>query len=88
MDAKTELIVNVLEEYKAKLSEHVANYLAQDLEAFMEGFEYMQAGIDSGDSNLVIKGNVIIQRVLGREPQFTNQEEFDELMESEESFKL
>ena len=46
----------------------------------------MDEGLKKGDSNLVIQGNVIIQRELGREVQFTNQEEFDELMFSDEDF--
>jgi hypothetical protein len=49
----------------------------------MAGFDYMKMGLSENDPNLVIKGNVVIQRVLGREPQFTNQEEFDELMDSD-----
>lgn len=49
----------------------------------MAGFADMQQGLASGDSNLVIRGNVTIQKVLGREPQFTNRKEFDELMESD-----
>ena len=49
----------------------------------MCGFDFMNQGIASGDSDLVIKGNVVIQRVLGREPQFINQKEFDDLMESD-----
>jgi len=48
----------------------------------------MQQGLSSGDSNLVIKGNVVIQRVLGREPQFTNQDEFDALMDSDVALQL
>ena len=48
----------------------------------------MNAGLQSGDSNLVIKGNVMIQRMLGREVQFTNQDEFDALMDSSDSFIL
>ena len=46
-------------------------------------FDQMHQGLNAGDSDLVIHGNVTIQRVLGREPQFTNQEEFDALMASE-----
>ena len=42
----------------------------------------------TGDSDLVIKGNVVIQRVLGRKPQFTNQQEFDDLMDSDIALKL
>ena len=43
----------------------------------------MRQGLAGGDSNLVIRGNVTIQKVLGREPQFTNQKEFDALMGSD-----
>lgn len=42
----------------------------------------------SNDSNQVIRGNVTIQQALGREAQFTTQDEFDELMESDESFQF
>lgn len=72
-----------LQQFKAQLEEKASNYLAEDIEAFIEGFDYMKEGLETGDSNLVIKGNVVIQKVLGREPQFTTQEEFDELMESD-----
>ncbi len=70
------------------MEEKVSGYLAEDIAAFMTGFDYMDQGFETGDSDLVIKGNVVIQRVLGREPQFTNQKEFDDLMESEEVFQL
>lgn len=88
MDAKTQIMFEQLQEFKAKLDERLTTYLAEDIEAFMEGFDYINEGLASGDSNAVIKGNVIIQRVLGREPQFTTQQEFDDLMESEEVFQL
>ncbi len=82
-EAKASLFLEQLQEFKAKLEEKVSNYLAEDISEFMSGFDYMQQGLAAGDSDLVIRGNVIIQKVLGREPQFTNQEEFDALMESE-----
>lgn len=82
-EAKASLFLSQLQEFKAKLEEKVSNYLAEDISAFMSGFEYMSEGLASGDSGLVIKGNIVIQKVLGREPQFTNQEEFDALMESD-----
>ena len=74
--------------YITALEERVSNYIAEDMEAFLTGFDYMKQGMKSGDSDLVIKGNVVIQRVLGREPQFTNQKEFDELMDSDEALIL
>lgn len=82
-DQKASLFLGQLQEFKARLEERVSNYLAEDITEFMSGFDYMRQGLDSGDSDLVIHGNVIIQKVLGREPQFTNQEEFDALMESD-----
>ena len=82
-EAKASLFLEQLQQFKAQLEEKVSNYLAEDIEAFLSGFDYMRQGLDAGDSDLVIRGNVIIQKVLGREPQFTNQEEFDALMGSD-----
>ena len=87
-EAKTLVVIQQLQEYKAALEERVSNYLAEDIQAFMTGFDYMNRGFSTGNSNLVIKGNVVIQRVLGKEPQFTNQEEFDELMDSDIPLQL
>ena len=88
MGAKADMMMQQLQKFKAELEEKVSNYLAEDIEAFIEGFDYMNEGLATGDSNLVIKGNVVIQKVLGREPQFTTQEEFDELMESDIPLQL
>ena len=82
-EAKAALFLKQLQAFKEQLDWKVSNYLAEDIEGFMAGFADMQQGLASGDSNLVIRGNVTIQKVLGREPQFTNQKEFDELMESD-----
>lgn len=82
-EAKAALFLKQLQEFKEQLDQKVSNYLAEDIEGFMSGFADMQQGLSTGDSDLVIRGNVTIQKVLGREPQFTNQEEFDALMESD-----
>lgn len=82
-EAKAALFLKQLQAFKEQLDWKVSNYLAEDIEGFMAGFADMQQGLASGDSNLVIRGNVTIQKVLGREPQFTNQKKFDELMESD-----
>lgn len=88
IEAKTAIVMNQLQEYKAALEQRVSDYLAEDIEAFMNGFDIMNQGLATGDSDLVIKGNVVIQKALGREIQFTNQEEFDELMDSDEALQL
>lgn len=82
-EAKTAVFITQLQDFKEQLEEKVSNYLAEDIEAFMQGFDYIDQGITSGDSNLVIKGNIIIQEILGRKAQFENQEEFDDLMLSD-----
>ena len=82
-EAKSALFLKQLQEFKEQLDRKVSNYLAEDIEGFMAGFADMRQGLAGGDSNLVIRGNVTIQKVLGREPQFTNQKEFDALMGSD-----
>lgn len=82
-ETKAALFLKQLQEFKEQLDMKVSNYLAEDIEGYMSGFADMQQGLLTGDSDLVIRGNVTIQKVLGREPQFTNQKEFDALMESD-----
>lgn len=82
-EARSALFYEQLQEFKQQLDVRLGNYLAEDIEGFMAGLEDMQRGLATGDSDLVIKGNVTVQRVLGREPQFENQQEFDALMESD-----
>ena len=85
-EIQTAFVVDRLERYKAELEQRLSDYLAEDIEAFIEGFDDIKEGLAKEDSDLVIKGNVRIQKVLGREPQFTNQKEFDNLMTSSEAF--
>lgn len=87
-EARTARVMAQLDAYRQQLEARVSEYLAEDLTAFLEGFSAMDAGLQTGDSNRVIRGNVVIQRVLGREPQFTNQQEFDDLMDSDIPLKL
>ena len=85
---KTEQILKEYQEYKVKLDEKLAQYFAEDIETFMSGINDMKDGINNNDSDLVISGNVKIQKILGRKPQFTNQKEFDDLMGSDTALKL
>ena len=80
--------VDALLEYRKLMEEAVETYLAEDLEAFLTGADEIEEGLKINDSDKVISGNVKIQRVLGREPQFTNQQEFDSLMSGEDALIL
>lgn len=82
-EAKTTIFLAQLQEFKVRLEEKVSDYLAEELEIFVAGFDFINTGIASGNSDIVIQGNMKIQSVLGRPPQFTNQQEFDSLMESD-----
>ena len=86
MNEKSNIMLEKLHEFEIRLQEMISKYLEEDIESFMQGINNINEGLLHNDSDLVINGNVIIQKVLGREPQFTNQKEFDELMDSDEAF--
>ena len=85
---KSQIFAQQFVEFKKKLEDKVCNYMAEDIEAFMSGFDDMKQGLAERDSDLFIRGNVTIQKVLGRNPQFENQEEFDALMDSDIPLQL
>ncbi len=87
-EAKAALSLEQLQAFGEALDVKLCNYLAEHIECFMNGFDDMSRGLAEGDSNLVIRGNVTIQTVLGREPQFRTQAEFDSLMESDDPLIL
>ena len=82
-EEKNARALEILQKYQEELENRISEYLAEDITEFLQGFECMDQGLTERNSDLVIKGNVTIQRVLGREPQFTNQQEFDDLMDSD-----
>ena len=80
--------VEAILDYRKQMEAVVEEYLAEDLQAFLTGADEIEDGLAVNDSNRVIHGNVTIQRVLGRKPQFTNQAEFDDLMGSMDALVL
>lgn len=85
---KSEKVVEIANEFQNHLEELFDQYMEEHLEDFIMGTQLIEAGRRAGDSNLIIQGNVIIQTRLGKEVQFTNQEEFDDLMDSDIPFVL
>lgn len=88
VEAKTEKAVEIIQNYRAELEAAIDAYLAEDLQQFVLGFSQMDTALADANSEYFISGNVVIQRVFGREAQFTNQDEFDALMNSDDNFKL
>ena len=80
--------IALIRQYRAEMEYAVNHYLTERLETFESGFAAMDKAILENDSDGYIRGNVAIQEILGYKSQFTNQEEFDDLMDSDIAFKL
>ena len=80
--------VAMIRQYREEMERVVSKYLTEHLETFESGFAAMDQAIMEGDVDGYIKGNVEIQKILGYNAQFTNQQEFDALMDSDIAFKL
>ncbi len=87
-ELKTEKSVELIRNYREQLEALIDQYLAEDLEIYLMGITEIDSALAAGDTDSFIRGNLTIQRVLGREIQFTNEFEFDNLMESDEVFRL
>ena len=82
-----ELIEQIIE-YRNEINALVSDYLFENITSFQEGIHAMDVALLEGDSNGYIAANAEIQKAMGRDVQFTNQDEFDELMDSDFDFIL
>lgn len=88
IEAECKKVVLQLRADRDELDRTVENYLSAYLQSFREGFELIDAGMQTDDADLLIQGNVTIQEQLDYDVQFRNPAEFDSLMDSEDDFKL
>ena len=88
IEAACDESIELIRQYRAEMEYAVNHYLSERLETFESGFAAMDKAILENDSDGYIRGNVAIQEILGYKSQFTNQEEFDNLMDSDIAFKL
>ncbi len=80
--------IELIKQYRAEMEAAVNKYLTRHYETFEHAFETMNQALLENDSDGYIRGNVEIQKLLGHEVQFTNQDEFDDLMDSDIALKL
>ncbi|WP_223852072.1 hypothetical protein [Bifidobacterium myosotis] len=80
--------VELIRRYRIEFNDAVDTYLADKAEAFNAGFEAMDKAIMENDVNGYLSGNALIQKALGYKPQFRTQQEFDDVMSSDENFVL
>ena len=80
--------IELIRQYRAEMEEALNKYLTRHYETFDHAVDTMNQALLENDSDGYIRGNVEIQKLLGYDVQFTNQEEFDDLMESGIALKL
>lgn len=74
--------------YRNEMNQMVEQYLSEHLSVIGESFIAMDQAVLEGDVDNFLHSNGELQKLLGRTVQFTTQEQFDELMISDDSFKL
>ena len=80
--------IALIRQYRQEMETVVNKYLSDRIMTFESGFKAMDKAILENDTDGYIRGNVEFQKILGYDVQFTNQEEFDDLMDSDIAFKL
>ena len=88
IEAECAEAVMMIREYREQMIAAYEQYFTEYLETFRNGIDAMDAAMIEGDINGFLGANAQIQAALGRKPQFRTQEEFDDLMLSEERFRL
>ena len=88
IEASCQESISMIRQYRAEMERIVSNYLTTRLETFESGFEQMDKAMLEGDIDGYIKGNTEIQAILGHDVQFSSQDEFDALMDSDDAFTL
>ncbi len=88
IEAECEEAIKLIRQYREEMNSMVEKYLSENIQTFNEGFGMMDKAIIENDVDGFIKGNVEIQRILGKEVQFSTFDEFDDLMGSDTPLKL
>lgn len=77
-----------LQARRAEMDALVNKYMLNRLEPFKAGVAAMDQAVLDDDDDGYIKANAQLWELLGRESQYRSAAEFDDLMQSDETFKL
>lgn len=80
--------IKIIQENRERIEASVEEYFSNYYKVFFCAFEKMKKGINDNDPNSFIAGNVEIQGALGKTDSFRNLTEFDNIMNSDDKFKL
>ena len=80
--------IRILTEYRNNIESEVAGYLVSNITVFDEAFSQMDQAVVNNDTDAYIEANSKIQDKLGKNIQFHSQDEFEDLMDSDDDFML
>ncbi len=80
--------VEMIRGYRSEIQETIDDYLSAYESVFEEAISTLENALLSGDIDTFMEGAGIISEAVGRDPQFTNREEFDELMNSDKPLRF
>lgn len=88
IQAECDQTAEMIAEYRSAMEKQSNGILRQYAETFSDAFATIDNAILEDDVNGYIKGNEIIQKALGREVQYTDEDSFEALMNSDIPFKF
>ena len=88
IEAACEEHIELLKQYQAELTELITVYLSENISLFNEALSELSTSLHMEDVDGFILGTNKISNALGRESQFNNFNEFNQIMKGTEPFKL
>ena len=88
IEAEVHEHIKILNAQRSEMEMVVTEYMEHRLEIIEQAFDQIELAILEDNSDLFIGGNNMIQAMLGRQAQFTSQDEFDALMDMDDAFVL
>ena len=80
--------IKLIRAYRKELEENIIQYLGKHMVLFNNAFEELKSSLNIGDVDGVIANANQVTSALGKEVQFNNFDEFDDLMNSDETFRM
>ena len=80
--------IKLMKEYRAEIEDIIKKYLVSNMTLFHEAFDGIKATLDIGDVDGFISEVNSISEQLGRKPQFSDFDEFEQLMKSDLTIKI
>lgn len=80
--------IKLIRAYRLELEKNIMQYLGKHMVLFNNAFDELKSSLNIGDVDGFIAGANKITTALGKEVQFETFEQFDDLMNSDKSFKM